>query len=102
MTMDVLLAGCLAVYFAPCVVASWKEHPREGWIFVLTLLTGWTGIGWAAALIWAARPVAAQEEPAVLARREHLRLLAGGRDEIAGRRPPRRSGAAPEAERSLR
>jgi len=45
-------AGSLAVYCAPAIVAHKRGKRNRVAITVLTLLTGWTGIGWLAALVW--------------------------------------------------
>jgi len=42
----------VALYFVPAMIASIREHHNRVAIFVLTLLTGWTAIGWVAALVW--------------------------------------------------
>lgn len=49
-----LLAASILAYFLPSMIASRRRHPSAGAIFLLNLLTGWTGIGWLAALIWSA------------------------------------------------
>ena len=41
------------LYIAPAVVAWDRQHPQVRWIWALTLVLGWTGIGWLLALIWA-------------------------------------------------
>jgi hypothetical protein len=41
------------LYITPAVVAWDRQHPHVRWIWALTLLLGWTGIGWLLALIWA-------------------------------------------------
>ena len=43
----------LALYFLPVVVAAMRSHHNTGAIFILTLLLGWSVIGWAVALVWA-------------------------------------------------
>ena len=43
----------LLIYLFPAIVASVREHNNFLAIFVLTLFTGWTTIGWIAALVWA-------------------------------------------------
>lgn len=55
-----MLAGfaCLAVvtlfvYFLPVVIAVMRGHQNTLAIFVLTLLLGWTFIGWAVGIVWA-------------------------------------------------
>lgn len=47
-----LLFGIL-IYFIPFIVASNREHPQTGAIFVLNLFAGWTFVGWLIALVWA-------------------------------------------------
>jgi|GEM_PF-2517917 hypothetical protein len=46
---------CWGIYFVPALVALFRTHPQRGPVFILNLLLGWTGIGWAAALRWALR-----------------------------------------------
>lgn len=46
-----LLLG-IVVYLAPAILAFKKGHPNRVGIFVLNLLTGWSVIGWALALVW--------------------------------------------------
>lgn len=41
------------IYFFPAMVAGHREHSQGLAIFVLNLLTGWTALGWVAALVWA-------------------------------------------------
>jgi hypothetical protein len=43
----------LAVYFFPAYAAFKRRHKNFLPIFLLTLFTAWTLIGWLAALIWA-------------------------------------------------
>ena len=47
------------LYIVPAVVAWDRQHPDVRWIWALTLLLGWTGIGWLLALIWALRSTGA-------------------------------------------
>lgn len=58
----VLLLG-LAVYFAPAIVASWRNHPNATAIFALNLLLGATGVGWVAALVWALTAIKPEAAP---------------------------------------
>ena len=44
----------LMLYLAPFCVAAGREHPSSIVILVLNLALGWTGVGWMAALAWAA------------------------------------------------
>lgn len=43
----------LVIYFFPFIVACVRRHRNQTAIFVLNLFTGWTGLGWIAALVWA-------------------------------------------------
>jgi hypothetical protein len=47
----IVLSG-LFVYLLPAIVALWTKHPRAWTITLLTVLLGWTGIGWFALLFW--------------------------------------------------
>jgi hypothetical protein len=40
-------------YFIPAIVAFARGHHNKWAILALDLLTGWTAIGWVAALVWA-------------------------------------------------
>jgi hypothetical protein len=44
--------GALAV-FTPTIVAYARAHHNAMAIFAFNLLLGWTGVGWAIALVWA-------------------------------------------------
>jgi hypothetical protein len=46
------LAILLALYFTPSIIAHNRNHRQFTAIFLLNLITGWTFIGWVAALIW--------------------------------------------------
>ena len=59
-----VLTICLALYFAPTIVAGARRHPSFLLIFAVNLLLGFTLIGWAVALVWAL----AHEEPEATAR----------------------------------
>ena len=43
------------IYFIPWIVAGANGHKNRGAIALTNLLFGWTGIGWAIALIWAVK-----------------------------------------------
>ena len=47
-------------YIIPALIAWDRQHPDVRWIWALTLLLGWTGIGWLLALIWALRTTGRQ------------------------------------------
>jgi hypothetical protein len=46
------LIACLAVYFAPTIIASCRRHKNEIAIAMFNLFLGWTVIGWLVAVIW--------------------------------------------------
>jgi Superinfection immunity protein len=75
-----LLGVIVLVYFLPAVVASRRQVPNAGSVFVLNLFLGWTLIGWVVALAMACRtvPQAHLEE---LDARRNAELL----DELDGR-----------------
>lgn len=43
----------LALYLLPGIVASMRRHHNALAIWALTILLGWSGIGWIGALVWA-------------------------------------------------
>jgi hypothetical protein len=47
-----LLIGLFIVYFLPPWIASIRNHQNSTAIFFMTLLMGWTGLGWLVALGW--------------------------------------------------
>jgi hypothetical protein len=50
----VVLVGCfLLLYALPALVASSRGHQQTMAITVLTLLLGWSLLGWIIALVWA-------------------------------------------------
>jgi len=49
----VLICLSLALYFLPAIIASYYKDKNTIWIFLLTLTTGWTSLGWILALLWA-------------------------------------------------
>lgn len=59
--VGLLGAAMLAVwYLAPAIIAGLRGHPSTAAIGVLTLLLGWTGIGWIVALVWSFTGIAPQ------------------------------------------
>ncbi len=42
----------IAVYLLPSIIAGWRKHQSGAAICALNILTGWTVIGWIAALVW--------------------------------------------------
>lgn len=50
-----LMAGIL--YLLPRVIASGRGHHQRSAIWALTILAGWTGLGWLVAFVWSATAV---------------------------------------------
>ena len=44
------------LYFLPTIIAYRRRHAYKGIIFVINLVFGLTGLGWAGSLIWAIFP----------------------------------------------
>lgn len=53
MTGLIYFVAVLISYFIPFIVAKYRGHKQSLAIFMLTLFTGWTFIGWVGALVWA-------------------------------------------------
>ena len=51
-----LWAMMLGFYLIPTLVAYFQQHHHLYAIAVLNLLSGWTLLGWIAALVWAFKP----------------------------------------------
>lgn len=51
--MTLIFAIALLLYFVPSFIAYHRRKKQTGAIFMLNILTGWTLIGWIAALVWA-------------------------------------------------
>ncbi|MEE2665753.1 MAG: superinfection immunity protein [Myxococcota bacterium] len=64
-------------YLVPWIAAVAREHHRHGAVLAATLLLGWTGLGWLAALLYALTSDPQARRP--------LRLIAGG---ASGPTPP--------------
>lgn len=66
-----LIIPLLTAWFLPLIIAALYKLPHQGPIAVLSLLLGWTGAGWLAALVIAIGgairatrpPLAGQEQP---------------------------------------
>ena len=54
-----ILAGGVAIYFLPTVIAYRRKHHNRLPIFVVNLLLGLTGLGWIAALVWSLTAIVA-------------------------------------------
>ncbi|MDO9465196.1 MAG: superinfection immunity protein [bacterium] len=44
---------CFLIYFIPTFVAFSRDHENKGWITLVNIIIGWTGLGWLAVLLWA-------------------------------------------------
>lgn len=51
--IPVIIIGA-ALYFLPTIIALARHKKQTLAIVLLNIFAGWTGIGWIAALIWAA------------------------------------------------
>jgi hypothetical protein len=51
MVRALLIIAFLAAWFLPLIIAALYKLPHQGSIAVLSLLLGWTGVGWLAALV---------------------------------------------------
>ena len=49
--MTALIFGFVC-YFTPWIVARLRQHRQKYAILALNIFTGWTGVGWIAALVW--------------------------------------------------
>lgn len=58
----VFFVSVVALYFAPTITATKREHPNKNSIIALNVLLGWTVLGWIAALVWSY-----SEQPKVIA-----------------------------------
>lgn len=54
--MEFVVLALTILYLVPWMVAEGLEHPRRYWILALVVATGWTVVGWIAALAWALAP----------------------------------------------
>ena len=52
MSDEWIAALSFAVYIFPWIIANARQHKNSGAIFMLTLFTGWTVVGWVAAIVW--------------------------------------------------
>ena len=54
--MEFVLFTFWALYFLPFGVSAGRDHEHHLPILIFNALTGWTGVGWVLALIWALNP----------------------------------------------
>jgi hypothetical protein len=52
LTVLLLVVVYAAVLFVPTYVAFYRRHEHRLSIGVVNFLLGWTGIGWAAVMVW--------------------------------------------------
>jgi hypothetical protein len=48
----VLCAFSVTLWIMPGIIAAIRKHHNTGAIWIVTLLLGWTFIGWVVALVW--------------------------------------------------
>ncbi|MBK5518426.1 superinfection immunity protein [Pseudomonas sp. TH10] len=58
----ILFFLAIIVYFVPAIVACYRVHHNTTSIMLTNIFLGWTGIGWIAALVWAASSTAMAKE----------------------------------------
>ena len=51
-----------AIYFIPVIIAYVRRHSNFAAICLLTVFTGWTFLGWLAALLWSLNSDVEKEE----------------------------------------
>ena len=51
--VELLPLSLVILYFVPFMVAAARDHDAYIAVLVVNALTGWTGIGWVACLVWA-------------------------------------------------
>ena len=59
----VLAILCSPIYFLPILFAEMRQHHQMKAIVALTILLGWTFLGWAAALVWSLTAVQRNHSP---------------------------------------
>jgi len=52
-TLLLMLAMGVLFYFLPAIIGSKRRVNNSGWLFVVNLLFGWSGLGWIVCLLWA-------------------------------------------------
>ena len=62
---SVMLSFMLSLYMVPTIIALFRGHSRRGWIALLNFTSGWTGIGWIVALVWAVSTERVDQVPPV-------------------------------------
>lgn len=60
--LGVILFVSFVLYMVPTIVASIRKVPNVGGVAVVNLLTGWSLIGWVAALVMACLAVPVTRE----------------------------------------
>jgi hypothetical protein len=70
------VAALLVIYLLPWIAAVAGQHPQDQGILAVTLLLGWTGVGWLAALAYAL----ARSSPESHGTSQHLRLITPDRE----------------------
>jgi Superinfection immunity protein len=52
-TLIAISLAVLALHFVPSIIAFRRNVESKGWILLVNIFLGWTGIGWLITLIWA-------------------------------------------------
>ena len=52
-TLIFIIIIAALLFFVPSVIAYNRNHDNRGWVLLLNILLGWTGLGWIFCLFWA-------------------------------------------------
>jgi hypothetical protein len=94
----IVIVALLGTWFMPLIIAALYKLPHQGPIAVLSLLLGWTGAGWLAALVIAVGGAIRATRPAVAGPWQPQGQAAAGSYAAAqphAPAPPARPAAAP-------
>ncbi len=59
----IIFAVIIAIGFVPSIIAFARNHTQKWFVMILNIVSGWTVIGWVAALVWAIVGKSASTEP---------------------------------------
>ena len=48
-----VLLIAIPIHLSPSIIAFVRDHSHKWAVVAINVLTGWTGIGWIVALVWA-------------------------------------------------
>lgn len=53
LTLSMMIVAAFYIYILPAIIATRRQHKRENAVLILTLLFGWTVVGWMLLFTWA-------------------------------------------------